>query len=346
MKWISRVPFLLVPALAFPMFVRAQFGGDAGARERRSCSGTVYYADTGNPAPQVEVELRNSEGLVVAHATTNDVGGFLFTGFSGGVYELTINILDYEPVSEKVDLSFTSSHGNVLDLQKRGAVMRPHSGGPAVSAHQLSMPEKARDAYDAGKKKLYQDKDAQAGLDKFQEAIAAAPRFYEAYEQIGMAYLQLGKTADAEAAVRKSIELSEDKYAAADVDLGELLLDKRQYAEGEKIVRHGLELDPKSWLGHYELGRALFLENRVADAQKSAEECRALKPDFPMVYRLLSNIHISQHDNAALLQDLDAYIKLDPDSPASARAKQMRDRLQRTAKPTPTSTPKSQLLPS
>ncbi len=340
MKGISRAPFLLFLMLVFPFLSHAQFG-EPGSRERRSCSGTVYYADTGDPAPRIEVELRNSEGLVMAHAMTTDTGGFMFTGLTAGVYELTISNLDYEPVSQNVDLSLTSSHGIVLDLQKRGAAVRPHTGGPAVSAHLLSMPGNARDAYDAGKKKLYQDKDPQAGVAKFQEAIGSAPKFYEAYEQMAMAYLQLGKTADAEAAVRKSIELSEDKYAAADVDLGALLLDKRQYAEGEKIVRHGLGLDPKSWLGHYELGRALFLEHRVTDAQKSAEECRTLKPDFPMVYRLLSNIHISQHDNAALLQDLDEYIKLDPDSPAGIRAKQMRDKLQRTVKSTPTPAPKS-----
>ncbi len=30
--------------------------------------------------------------------------------------------LDYQPVSEKVDLCYTSSRGKVLDLQKRNAV--------------------------------------------------------------------------------------------------------------------------------------------------------------------------------------------------------------------------------
>ncbi len=341
MKRISCAPFLIVLVLMLPALAQAQMG-EGGGRERRSLSGNVYYADTGNPASQVLVEARDSEGLVVGHATTSDTGGFLFTGLTPAVYELTINILGYEPVSQKADLSLTSSHGVVLDLSKRGSVGHGSAApGPAVSAHLLSMPDKARDAYDEGKKKLYQEKDAQTGLEKFQEAIAAAPGFYEAYEQLGMAYLTLGKPVEAETAMRKSIELSGDKYSPADVDLGAMLLDQRKYAEGEKIVRHGLELDANSWLGQYELGRAQFYENRVADARKSAERCKTLKPDFPMVYRLLANIHISEHNNAALLQDLEAYIKLDPDSPAGARAKQMRDKLQGPAKPGQQFTPKS-----
>ena len=39
---------------------------------------------------------------------------------------------------------------------------------------------------------------------------------------------------------------------------------------------------------------------------------------------MLSNIHLSLKDYPALIQDLDAYIKLDADSPAGVRAKEIR----------------------
>jgi tetratricopeptide (TPR) repeat protein len=143
-----------------------------------------------------------------------------------------------------------------------------------------------------------------------------------------MAYLQFCKPADAEQAVRKSIELSSDKYALADFDLAILVLDKGENAEGEKMARHGLELEPQSWKGEFELGRALLGEDRLAEAQKSAEKSRTLNPNFPGVYRLLAIIHLRQKDNAAAIADLDAYIKLDPNSPIGVRAKQKRDELQ------------------
>jgi hypothetical protein len=43
------------------------------------------------------------------------------------------------------------------------------------------------------------------------------------------------------------------------------------------------------------------------------------------VYRLLSNIHLQQHNYPALLADLDTYLTLDPDSQAGQRARQIRD---------------------
>jgi tetratricopeptide (TPR) repeat protein len=96
------------------------------------------------------------------------------------------------------------------------------------------------------------------------------------------------------------------------------------------MTRHGLELSPNSWFGHYQLGRILFAENKIADAQKSAEQARSLAPNAALVYRLLSNIHLSQKDYPALLQDLNSYIKLDPDSPAGVRAREIRNQVQQS----------------
>jgi hypothetical protein len=47
-----------------------------------------------------------------------------------------------------------------------------------------------------------------------------------------------------------------------------------------------------------------------------------------LIYRLLCNVHHRQKNYPALLGDIDAYLKLDPDSPAGIRAKQMREEVQ------------------
>jgi tetratricopeptide (TPR) repeat protein len=197
----------------------------------------------------------------------------------------------------------------------------------SVSAHELSMPEKARHLMSAGKKKLYAEKNAQGALDDFQSAIAAAPGYYEACNQAGMAYLSLGRRDDAEASFRKSIELSGDRYSEAEVGLGTLMLDRRDFAQGEKAVRRGVELNPDYWLGQYELGRALLSLDKVAEALQAANQAKSLAPSAAIVYRLLSNIHLRQKDYPALLADIDSYIKLDPDSAAGIRAKQLREQV-------------------
>ncbi len=127
---------------------------------------------------------------------------------------------------------------------------------------------------------------------------------------------------------RNPLKLVRIKYGEADVGLGSLMLDRRDFSLAEKTIRRGIELNPQFWLGPYELGRAMLDQHRIDDARKFAEQAQVLAPLTPIVYRLLSNIHLQQKDYPALIQDLDAYIKLDPDSPAGLRAKQMRAEVQ------------------
>jgi tetratricopeptide (TPR) repeat protein len=295
----------------------------ASAQHDLSVSGNVYYGDDSHPAAHVTVQLRDSGGSDLSPETTTDSGRFEFHGLLRGTYELFVDVQGYEPVHAQADMSFTSDRGMAIYL-KPVATSHARAKGSSVSAHELSMPQRARDLMASGNKKLYVDKDAAGSLEDFQQAVGLAAGYYEAHCQIAWAYLALGKRADAEKSFQKSIEVSADKYGEADVGLGTMMLDRGDFSVAEKTIRRGIELSPQFWLGPYELGRALLNDHRIADAEKSAEQARALSPLTPIVYRLLSIIHLQQKDYAALIEDLDAYIKLDPDSPAGIRAKQLR----------------------
>ena len=186
------------------------------------------------------------------------------------------------------------------------------------------MPQKARDLVYSGKQKVYYGKNLADGLTDFQSAVAIAPDYYEAYYQIGMTLMQQGKLQDAESNFRKSIDLSKDTYGEPVIGMGTMLLDKSDNAGGEKMIRHGLELSPNFWLGYYELGRACLAENQLGEAKKAAQQARSLMPNAGIVYRLLANIHMREKDYPALLDDIDTYLKIDPNSPAGAHAREMR----------------------
>jgi tetratricopeptide (TPR) repeat protein len=311
--------------LIFPATLLAQRMG-AGDSNRRQLSGTVYL-ENNKPADHVTVELRSTSGSMISPGTTSASGGFQFYDLAASTYALAINQMGYEPTEVTVDLTLTSSHGVTVYLKPIAGKSSATASHSTVSSHELSMPERARALMESGKKKLH-DKDTQGALDDFQQAVSTAPDYYEAHYEIALAYLTAGKPDDAEKSFRKSIEVSGDKYGDADVGLGKVLLDKGNAADAEKTLRRGVELNPNSSRGFYELGRAQLNNKEIPDAEKSAEQARSLAPDYLAVYRLLANIHLQEKNYQALLQDLDAYIKLDPDSPAGTRAKQMRDEVQ------------------
>lgn len=197
-----------------------------------------------------------------------------------------------------------------------------------VSVRELSIPPKALHAFQKGVE-LLAKRDPAGSLLHFQRAVAEFANFYEAYYKMGVADLKLWRVADAEQAYRRSIELSGGKYAQPLLALGVLLGYERNFAEAEEVTRKGLELDPTSWAGYYSLGCALFGLDRLEEAQKSVHEALRWKTDSSEAQLLLADIHNRQRDYRAVLNDLDVYLKLDPDSPVSAKARALRDSAQR-----------------
>lgn len=324
----------LVPLLLCSFLVPGYAAAKPPQMSGRMISGSAYYAETGQPAEHIFVNLLTQGGSTVATATTDPSGSFEFVNLAQGIYQLSVHSNDYEPIDVSIDLSFNSSSGNELILHKRGDVMVKPAGN-SVSVRLLSLPQKAQQAYADGNDDLYKKNKPADAVAEFTKAVKDAPQFYEAYEALGWADVASGKSADAEDAFRKSIKISGDKYAPADVGLGALLLDTQRLTEGEKTLRRALAIDAKSWRAFYELGRVKLMQGELVEALKNAQQAAQLQPNAPSIYRLLANIHIQLRDPAALLADLDAYIKLDPSSPAGLHAKQMRDQVAKSVPATP-----------
>jgi len=302
-----------------------------------SINGNVYLGEPSHPASHMLVKLRGSEGGDRNEETT-DSGEFEFRQLPPGSYELDFDVQGYEIATLPVDLNFASSRGlSVVLRPKSGATSPDHQ--PSVSTHELSIPQKARDLMAAGKIKLYQQKDAASAIQDFDRALAAAPDYYEAEYQIGMANLTVGNQSEASASFQTSIDISNGKYGDAFVGLGTMKLNMKEYAAGEKLIRRGIELAPGSWLGYYELGRAEFYQRNMDDAKKAAEQARSLAPNAPVVYRLLANIHLSEKDYAATEADIDAYLNLDPDSVEGQHARKLREQIAQKLETKPASQP-------
>jgi tetratricopeptide (TPR) repeat protein len=193
-----------------------------------------------------------------------------------------------------------------------------------VSVHELSIPGKARDAYNKGIRRL-NVKDWAGSVPEFQRAIKSFPGFYEAYDMQGVAQLAMQSWQDAETSFRKSLDLSLGHYAAPHFGLGLILcIHYKQFAQAEETVRDGLDLDPVDASGHFALAWVLYSVGRLTEAEQSAREAVRYKPAFAEPYLLLAEMDLRQNHSAAAIEDLDAYLKLDPDSPRSARAKAAR----------------------
>jgi tetratricopeptide (TPR) repeat protein len=199
---------------------------------------------------------------------------------------------------------------------------------PTVSVRELKIPGKARNAYNKGTQR-FEVKDWSGSIKEFERAIAAYKDFYEAFYKIGLADLELNLSTEAETAFRKSIELSEGQFAPALFGLGLTLGDAKHFDDALAFIRSGLTLEPTSARGNFTLAWVLYTAGRVVEAEQNAKQCVLYAPNFPIGHLLLAQIERKLDHPTAMVDELDAYLRLEPDSPRSAGVRAVRDQAAR-----------------
>jgi tetratricopeptide (TPR) repeat protein len=315
---------LLLTSAVFVTTAQAQF--DNGSRT--TISGSVFIENLAQPAARVKVDVRGVNGGEIAIAYTDSSGRFMADGPNASSYIVSVEEPGYQPVEERVDRATTAS--DVVLTLKKNRTVEPEPGGEryTVSVHDLSAPGKARKAFEKGLERL-QKNDAAGSIAHFKEATDAFPDYYEAFYQLGVANLELRRGDEAERALQKAIDLSGGHNADPEFALSALLCDRGEYADAERIVRRGLEIDPVSWRGYLFLGQALYGQNRLPEAEKNTRMALNRKSDLASAHVLLANIDVRRHDYRAAIRELDTFLHLRPDGPSSQQARDVRDAAER-----------------
>jgi len=321
--------------LSAPAF--AQSRGIPGSTEQAAISGTVVYHADNKPAARVKVQVRTSSGQTIDTYFTSSDGRWSTDAIPPGMYVVTVEVEGYKPFRQEEELlGYPGIRMDIALVELPGAKPPAVAAGPVVSARELGLPQDAQEALHQGTEALFKKHDAAASLPFFQKVLVMAPDFYEAAYYEGVALMELGRKKEAEDAYRNAASLSDDKFADADFALAALLTDQKQFADAEKLVRAGLQMEPDAWSGNLELARVLLATGRVADAEQSALTVRKLKPDFSRIYLVLANIHQQQGKNEAVLEDLNTYLKMFPNGPYVGQAKAMKEQTEKALGRTPT----------
>ncbi len=323
LRWTKQggLPWLLLGLLVGTPIVRAQIAGFD--RKAVEIFGTVFVSGTNRPIGDIIVNIRSLTGGPFVSVLTDWSGRFQVRGLDPGIYEIVVEEAGYEPTRETLQLFRGPSPPLELYL-KAGNSSPIQRTSYAVSVRDLRIPGKARNAFERGLERLAKN-DAIGGRTQFVRATATFPDYYEAYYHIGVADLRLGREEEAAQAFQKAIDRSGGRYAWAQFGLGLLLCRRGEYAEAETVIREGLEVDGRSAIGHLFLSVAFFRLNRLEEAERSAQEALLRKPGFALAYLVLADVHGRRGEYGMQLHDLDAYLKLEPDGPASKQVREVRE---------------------
>ena len=314
--------------LLFSLVFLVPPSGFGQAPLKKVLSGYIREDGSGHVIKSARIELQNSFGTPIANAYSDGNGAYEFDDLGGGDFYLFAQHEGYESFRQFVR---PDGSGHVyIDVYLRVAVSgsAPKSVNP-VSEHQLSIPQKARELFEKGVQLVVEKSDYRGAVALFARAIAKYPSYYEAYAAMGLAQNKMGDAAAAEAALRKSMEVSAEKYPPAMIDLAAMFNGRKRFSEAEPLLRKVIVLDASSWRGQFELAIALSGLQRFEEAVTSATAARDLKPENAQVYLLLYNLHIRTNDFRAALEDTESYLKLTPDGAAADRVRRMQEQVQK-----------------
>lgn len=289
------------------------------------------------PSHQIMVELR-FRGATISSMYADTEGKFGFANLVGGEYHIIINDETYEPVDERVMLhpepianaiAFVTlrprQYAPPADpLPPRASGSNPYLVDPAE--YNKRFPKKAVKEYERGLEAERKGKPDEA-TGHYLGALKSAPDYYPAHNNLGSLYLSKSEFKSAEEQFREAVRLDQNE-AQPYFNLANVLLLTGRYPESESAVASGLQRRPDSGFGNFLQGSLLGRTGHYAEAEKSLQQALRLDPSLWQAHLQLVNLYLQQSRRDDAVSQLEMFLRLFPSVSASAKAKDLLNRLQ------------------
>ena len=258
--------------------------------------------------------------------TTDESGNFAFRGLPSGSYIITIEKeKDFEPVSQSVDIRQQGRDDrgqthmvNIRLAFKAGADIKPKT----LNAELVNVPQKARDYYESGLEQARKGDHLKA-VEQLKLATKEYPAFALAFNELGVQYLKLNQLENADEAFQGALKTSPDAFAVL-INRGIANVMMKRYGEAAPILRKALKQNDQSAVGHYFLGQALANLGLFDDAEKELLASLKLgKEEMKEAHRILAIIYTSRGAKKQAAEELEAYLRLAPNTPDAEKLKDM-----------------------
>jgi len=124
-------------------------GRPAPGRHTYGIAGTVRDDYDQHTMENIRVDLKEATGTPINTTFTRGSGEFEFSGVPNGDYTIEIVVRDYEPIRESVRIENSVRRGLSIFLRRPITAIISKSSA-TISAHELSVPNKAHDEYEKG----------------------------------------------------------------------------------------------------------------------------------------------------------------------------------------------------
>lgn len=237
---------------------------------------------------------------VVARTIVSPGGRYRFNNVVGGEYDLVVEAEGSEIA--RVHFLVAGRPGSDFQQDLEFAwkpIGNPTSKAGTVSAADLYQRNSANQAVFARAQAAIDGKKYADAVTALTQMVAADKQDFQAWTELGTAYLLLDKKGDAENAYQQAIA-ARPTFKLALLALGRLRVGEKKYQEAIEPLTALIEIDPKSPDGNYLLGESYLQIKKGSKAEPLLQEAARLgRPDAHLRLATLYDA-VRMKDKAAL----------------------------------------------
>jgi len=308
---LSRIFIIGLAAAVFAVPALAQAGRGVARL------GGVTVDKDGKPVEGATVTIvLNQAGASIFETKSDKKGEWGFLGLGTGTYSVTASAKGYLTVNISSYVSQINKNPKItIKLEKEAA----GSG--------LVQDEKTFEILEQGNQ-FYKDGKYETALAMYEEFLGKNPGAYQVMLNIGDCYREKGEYDKAVEKYNKLVELS-----ASDPTMGKTIgakglaaiglcyMKQGKIAESQDYFKKSIEMAPQDENLPYNVAEIYFSNQQIDDAIRYYEMASQIKPEWPDPYLRLAYAYLNKGDMAKASENLEKFIKLEPEGERSAQAK-------------------------
>jgi tetratricopeptide (TPR) repeat protein len=285
------------------------------------------YDPNGRPVQNLYVELLNEIDSVIQRTKTNASGRFSFIGVPPS--RLLVRVVtfgtNFMEQTQEVQVVGTSNNNEVvyvdINLRYETRKRAPETDLPAGVIFVQDIPPAAKVSYLKGVADF--GKDQEKGLLEVEEAIKIFPDYFEALNWLGKEYVARRNYDKAYPYLLKAIDVNQ-RSAPTYYSLSYAFYQLKQYPAALEAARAATVLAPASVDAQLLYGTVLRISGSYAEAEATLRKANSLAKEMSAeTHWQLSLLYNRLNRNQDTINELEAFLKLVPDSPDKDKIRDM-----------------------
>ena len=254
-------------------------------------------------------------GQPVNEQYTDSLGRFGFSLPAQGRYFISVEHPAYERATIEMDAFSPGDHG-IVTIELRPAAGRRAPGPIVMPLQDYLIPKDARKEFDRARGRMKRG-DCGKAIDHFEKGLSIYADDASAHNDLGNCYRRLERLDRAEQSFKRAIVLGHSLYFS--LNLAEVYVRQKRFDDAGAVLADAMRAFPGEGDPYFALANAYFVQERFDDAEAMALEADSRTHRIADLHLLLAKIYLRRRNSAAVIRQLEMYLKEAPEGPVKDR---------------------------